>query len=95
MKILVDSPLFLTKNETFRELFIDEKEDLEVSCKKNVDKIIALSFKKIRIRKSKIHKNIEEMLQKKENIKAKMAVIENDEDDEKYEELNKEFEEKI
>ena len=86
------------KNETFRELFNDEKEDLEVSCKKwlkNVDRIIALSFKKIRIRKSKINQNIEEMLQKKENIKAKMAVIENDEDDEKYEELNKELEEII
>ena len=98
MKIFIRFTSLSDKNETFRELFNDEKEDLEVSCKKwlkNVDRIIALSFKKIRIRKNKINQNIEEMLQKKENIKAKMAVIENDEDNEKYEELNKELEEII
>ena len=82
-------------NDVFKELFNDENEDLEVSSQKwlkNVNKLISITFSKIRIKRGKVNPNLEQLFIKKENTKAKIAVIENDGDREKLEELNDELE---
>ena len=82
-------------NEIFKELFVDENEDLEVSSQKwlkNVNKMISLSFSKIRIKRAKINPNLEHLLLKKESIKAKIAITENDGDNEAVDKLNDELE---
>ena len=69
------------KNDVFKGLFNDEKEDIEVSSQKwlkNVNKVISSTFRKIRIKKGKINPKLEELLLKRENIKAKISIIEND-----------------
>ena len=68
---------------------------MEVSAKKwlrTVNRIISLSFSKVRIRKGKINPEVESLLQRKEYLKAELAVSENDDDIEKCVELEDDIE---
>ena len=84
------------KNDVFKGLFNDENEDIEISSQKwlkNVNKVISSTFSKIRIKKGKIDTKLEQLLLKKENMKAKIAIFENDGNKKKLDELNDELEE--
>ena len=59
-----------------REFFNDEDEDLEEASKRwlsLVNKNIKKCFKKIRIKKGKIDKELEELFKKKDNLKSELA----------------------
>ena len=76
------------ENSALKSLFNDENEDLEKSSLKwlkSVNQIISSSFSKIRIKKGKINPDLEELFLKKEDLKAKIAVAENEEDYENHE----------
>ena len=79
----------------FKNLFTHDDEDLEVSAKKwlkSVNKMISQSFSKVRIKKGKINPELECLLQKKEHLKANLAVCENNDDIEKCIKLEDEIE---
>ena len=70
-------------NKALKSLFNDEKEDIEISSHKwlkAVNQIIHSSFSKIRIKKGKINIDLEELFHRKESLKAKIAIAENDDD---------------
>ena len=82
------------ENEVLKSLFNDESEDLDVSSQKwlkTVNKIISCSFSKVRVKRGKINPALEELFKKKENLRAKIAVADNEDDIEKSERLNEEI----
>ena len=71
------------QNNELKALFTQDEEDLEVSANKwlkVVNKMISQSFSKVRIKKGKINPELDCLLQKKEQLKGKLAVSENDDD---------------
>ena len=82
-------------NSALKSLFNDENEDLEVSSQKwlkAVNQIIYSSFSKIRIKRGKIDPELEELFHKKEGLKVKIAIAENDEDHTNHELLIEQLE---
>ena len=80
-------------NVELRECFNDEDEDLEVASKRwlsLVNKNIKRCFKKIRIKKGKIDKELEELFQKKDRLKTMLA--QTDENNPKADEIEDEIE---
>ena len=74
------------ENYVLKNLFNNDDEDVEGSAKKwlkTVNRIISLSFSKVRIRKGKINPEVESLLQRKKYLKAELAVSENYDDVEK------------
>ena len=70
-----------SKNNTLKDAFMDETEDLEDSTQKwlkTVNKLISSSFSKVRIIRGKIYPDLEELFQKKEDLKHKIALSEKD-----------------
>ena len=83
------------ENTALKSLFNDENEDLEKSSLKwlkAVNQIISSSFSKIRLKRGRINPDLEELFLKKEDLKAKIAVLENEEDYENHEPLVKQLE---
>ena len=82
------------ENEVLNALFIDENEDLEKSSLKwlnTVNKIISSSFPKIRIKRGKLNPDLEDLFNKKECLKAKIAIAEKNYEDD-YEQLSEQLE---
>ena len=82
-------------NDSLKSLFNEENEDLEKSSQnwlKYVNKMISASFSKVRIKKGKINLQLEKLFQKKEDLKAKIAVADNNDDHENYEDLIEQLE---
>ena len=83
------------ENNDLNSLFNDEDEDLNISSMKRlnvVNKILSSSFSKVRIKRGKMNHDLEQLFLKKESMKAKIAVAENEDDYEKVETLIEEVE---
>ena len=84
-----------SENDDLKSLFNDENEDVEKSSQKwlkTVNKIISASFSKIRLKRGQIDPFIENLFQKKENIKSKLSIAEADENFDVHDELVEELE---